>query len=190
MISARKATLLPSYFTPSPSNPHRLFCGQLQSPHPIRAHLWWHPLGEISIEICLWLQGPLTWQVFAQVTYWSFLCSDSSLLQLHQPSCCSAPPRPPLQHISPTFENLCRCLSSQCLPHFVQVSCCGSSMFTVTMPGRFIHGAPPLGPVLPQPILFLVPSQDYILKPKYFVILTALLPAPGTMEVLDKFWLN
>ena len=139
-----------------------------KSPHPIRARLWWHPLGEILIEICLWLQGPLTWQVFAQVTYWVSCALRLLLLQLHQPSCClcsSSSSSSPFNMSVPPW-NLCRCSSSQCLPHFVQVSCCGSSMFTVTMPGRFIHRARPIRscPAPAHSICWFLPQDYELLK--------------------------
>lgn len=82
-----------------------------KSPHPIRARLWWHPLGEILIEICLWPARPsLTWLVFAWVSH-----GASCALRL-TPSVAAASAflLPllllllvlPLQHVRPTLKPL------------------------------------------------------------------------------------
>ena len=99
MISAGKAPLLPSISHLLPPAPTVSSVANCKSPHPIRARLWWHPLGEILIEICLWPARPsLTWLVFAQVSLCflcsqthSFCCSCISLLAASAPP----PPCPP-----------------------------------------------------------------------------------------------
>lgn len=143
-------------------NPHRLFCvANCKSPHPLRAHLWWHPLGEILIEFaCGW--GPLTWQVFAQITYWvpvsqtppvaaasAFLLPLLLLLLVL-----------PLQHISPHLETFAGALPPSVFLA-VQVSCCGSSMFCDHAWSFSSTETRPIRSVCPSPFYFWFLPQDY-----------------------------
>ena len=159
MISAGKAPLLPSCFTPSPSNPHSLFCGQLQEPASHQGTPLVAPTGRdfdwdllVACEalsdlagLCLGLS-----RCFLCSQTHSFCCSCISLLAASAPP----PPCPPPSTCQAHLETFADALPPSVFLTLFRspVLVPPSSLWPCLVTSSTGHA--PLGPVLPQPILF------------------------------------